>query len=275
MASASYRRSARHPDGPLGPVYPVGTDGELPNELDAATRERFFCVVGRVSDDLLRAISRPAGTLQSNDALRFLTWIFAACPQEVQGAVSAAFKSVLAGKGHRLLDPVRARTVVIHGLGRVITDKRQIRRLIPLLCGQLPNTTFLAPLASLLSRPVATPEALADLDVETIAKTLRPVLRTQYMARTFGTGYKYSLLVLGGLLRVREHDPWALTSERSGAAKGLADELRNAAENLRRLGSAGLRGGPEKYATTLTLIDYLETNEGRPDILSVIDGIDE
>ena len=29
-------RSARHPDGPLGPFYPVGTDGDLPETLDAA-----------------------------------------------------------------------------------------------------------------------------------------------------------------------------------------------------------------------------------------------
>jgi hypothetical protein len=143
-ASASYGRSARHPDGPLGPFYPVGTDGELPNELDGATRQRFFDVVERVADDLIRPINRPADALRNYDELRFLTWIFAACPQAAREAVLAAFEAVLAGREHQLLGPVRARTVVIHGLGGIVADKELIRRLIPLLCGQLPNTAFLA-----------------------------------------------------------------------------------------------------------------------------------
>jgi hypothetical protein len=57
-AAASFRRSARHPDGPLGPFYPVGTDGELPEELDATTRRRFLHVVECLGDDLLSALKR-------------------------------------------------------------------------------------------------------------------------------------------------------------------------------------------------------------------------
>jgi hypothetical protein len=273
-AAASYVRSARHPDGPLGPLFAVGTDGELPNELAEATRQRFFDVVNRVSRDLLHAIEQPAGTLRNNDALRFLTWIFAACPPSVQGVVLAAFEAVLNGKRHPLLDPPGGRTVVIHGLGRIIIDRELIGRLIPLLCDQLPSVAFLAPLASLLSRPIASPQALSDLEVEAVAEALQLVLRTQHMAGTFGPGYKYALMVVGGLLRAREHEPWALTSERSGAARGLAEELRRAADRV-RTELPGISGGAAKHATTLTLIEYLETNEGRPDILTVIDGIEE
>ena len=87
------------------------------------------------------------------------------------------------------------------------------------------------------------------------------------MTRTFGTGYKYSLLSMGGVCGLGQAD--ALGPRNAG---GRTQEC---CPYLRQLGSAGLRGGPEKYTLPLTLINYLETNEGRPDILSVIDGIDE
>lgn len=272
-AAASLRRWVRHPDGPLGPFYPVGTDGELPEELDAPTRQGFFHVVERIGDDLLRALERPIGVLTNNHALRFLTWIFAACPLGVQAEVLAAFDAVLSGTWHPLLGPKRSRIVVMHGLGRIITDKDMIRRSISLMCGRLADGQLLAPLASLLSRPLATPKVLVMLDVEAIATELRGILQRQARVGAFGIDYKYALMSVAGLLRVREEDPWALTKDRSAAAIGLAQDLKTMAAML-QLGRTRAAGVARKRVMTLALIDYLETDTGRPDILTAMDQID-
>jgi hypothetical protein len=272
-AAASFRHSIRHPDGPIGPFYAVGTDGELPEELDASTSQRFFDVVERVGDDLLRALKRPTGTLKNNHALRFLTWIFAACPPGVQAEVLGAFEAVLGGTRHPLLGPPGGMTVVVHGLGRVVTEKDIVRRFVPLICGRLADKRLMAPLASLLSRPLATPKVLASLDVDAIATDLRGVLQRQAKAGSLGNDYKYALMVVAGLLRVREEDPWALTKDRSAAATGLAEDLKTMAATLQP-GRARATGGEQKLALTEALIAYLETDTGRPDILTAIDQID-
>jgi hypothetical protein len=230
-------------------------------------------VAERVGDNLLSTLTQPAGALENNDGLRFLTWIFAACPAEVQAAVVAAFEAVLRGTSHPLLSPRRAMTVVFHGLGRIVTDKDMLRRLISPMCGRLADKRLLAPLASLLSRPLATPKVLATLDVEAIATDLRGVLQRQARAGALGFDYKYALMVVAGLLRVREEVPWALTKDRSAAAIGLAEDLKTTAAILQP-GRARATGTEQKHAMTVALIDYLQTDTGRPDILTAMDQID-
>lgn len=253
--------------------YAVSTDGELPAGVDETTRQMFDAVSRRISSDLRSASAARPGLLTNNDALRYLTWIFAACPQEAQALVIAAFDAMLAGADHPLLRPRGGRTVVIHGLGRIIADRESIRRLLPLLCGRLPATDLLAPLASMLSRPTATPSLLAELDVERIAGHLVPVLRSHRQAARFGTDYKYLLMILAGLLRVREHDPWALTHDTSQVARALVAELRSAALGLEN-GSGRIPAADQKKTATTELIKHIETNEGRPDILTHIDHIE-
>lgn len=187
--------------------------------------------------------------------------------------VIAAFEAVLTGADRPLLRPRSGRTLVIHGLGRIIAAGDLIRKLLPLLCARLPATDLLAPLASMLSRPKATPNVLAELDVEQIADGLLPVLQTQREAGTFGVDYKYLLMILGGLLRVRERDPWALTHDNSRAARAIITELKAAVQELVGT-SARIQAADQKMKTTEDLIQHLETNEGRPDLLTRIDAIE-
>ena len=269
--AASFRRSASHPEGPLGPFYAIGTDGELPEELDSASRRLFFQAVQRIGDGLLSALKSSANPSENNHALRFLTWIFAACPEGVKAAVALAFESILRGTPHPFLRPQGGATVVVHGLGRIITDKDALRRLILLMCDQPLEKRLLAPLAALLSRPLAAPKVLAALDVEAIATNLRGVLQSQAQATTFGSGYKYALMVVAGLLRVREEHPWALTKDQSAAAIGLAEDLRVTAVELLCNSTTGTL---QKHGMTMALINYLETDTGRPDILTAMDQIE-
>jgi hypothetical protein len=125
----------------------------------------------------------------------------------------------------------------------------------------------------MLSRPLATPKVLASLDIEAIGAGLRGVLQRQARTGTLGIDYKYSLMVVAGLLRVREEDPWALTKDGSAAAAGLAEDLKTTATILQPK-AAIATGSEQKHALTVALIDYLETETGRPDILTAIDQID-
>jgi hypothetical protein len=102
---------------------------------------------------------------------------------------------------------------------------------------------------------------------------LRGVLQRQAKAGSIGNDYKYALMVVAGLLRVREDDPWALTKDRSAAATGLAEDLKTMAATLQS-GRARATEGEQKLTLTEALIAYLETDTGRPDNLTAIDQID-
>jgi hypothetical protein len=78
---------------------------------------------------LLHAIGSPSPKLNNNYALICLSWIFARCPPEVQNKMIAALDSIPSGGQHALLAPRSSTRVVVHGLGRVVTDRQLIRTL--------------------------------------------------------------------------------------------------------------------------------------------------
>ena len=130
---------------------------------------------------------------------------------------------------------------------------------------RLPKTTVLPTLAAMLSRPAATPAILAELDVDDATGRLDQVFSDLVAIDSFDANYKYAQLALAGLLRVREHQPWALTIDRSPAAWAVAATLERAIVHLQR------NRLKRQLATTVGLLEYLATNEGRPDLLTLID----
>ncbi len=75
-------------------VYPVGTDGELPDTLDEAVQRQFDDVINHVTKSLLQAIKRRSPILDNNHALLCLSWIFARCPLDVQHEMVAALNAI-------------------------------------------------------------------------------------------------------------------------------------------------------------------------------------
>ena len=254
-------------------VYAVGTDGELPESLDEATRRRFIDAIERIGDDLLRNISDGAA-LTNNNQLLCLTWIFARCPHAVQRELARALDAIRLVGLHGLLAPRGSVRVVVHGLGRVVTDPEILRMFIPKLYSDIGRPNFLAALSSMLSRPEATPRVLREDDVEEIAGRVILVLKGLNEAHSFGTTFKYALMVIAGLLRVRERDPWALLAGRSAVARSLVDVLTGILGSIPRMPNA-IPNKAEKIRIVNELIALLSGDGGRPDILTIMDAMAE
>lgn len=235
--SRPWTRPPFQPAGRAGPFFAVSTDGELPDGLEQETRDAFARTIDRLAEELLHRIRMPSLQVGSNDALACLTWIFAACPGAVRDEVILAFEAWLEASSHKLLQPKGAGRVVVHGLGRISADGPTLRRLLPRLITLLPRTAVLAPLSSVLSRPVATPAILARMDVDDVLDRLRQVFVKLIADRSFGIDYKYAQMALAGLLRVREHQPWALVAARSVKAREMVEVLENAVAVLDKVWS--------------------------------------
>lgn len=253
-------------------VFPVGTDGDLPDSLDAASAQQFGDTIDRLSARLLHDVAR-GKTQADNHALRCLTWIFALCPGAVKNELAVALHCIQSGQSHPLLGPVAASRVVVHGLGRVATDPAMLRALIPHLSANLGQPNFLAALSSLLSRPEATPRILAELGVAAIADRVTGVFRTLHAADSFEVDLKYALLAVAGLLRVRERDPWALVADRSAEAKRLSDVVTDVADRIESR-RRSIRNPEVKLEMARELIELLSGAGGRPDILAIMDEMD-
>jgi hypothetical protein len=255
-------------------VYPVGTDGELPDKLDEAVQRQFNDAIDRVAQSLLQAIRGRNLQLDDNNSLLCLSWIFARCPKEVQHEMAAALNAILSGCKHPLLAPRQSARVVVHGLGRVVTDRDLLRNLIPKLYGDLGRPNVLAALSSLLSRPEATPLVLADADVETIAERTIQVFREIRITSNFGPNFKYALMVVAGLLRVRERDPWALLADRSELAHSLLEELSAILGQIRNMPRA-IKNETQKIQIISELIPLLSGEGGSPEILMIMDAMSD
>lgn len=267
--SASYRL-----DG-LTVVYAVGTDGDFPDELDEPTRSRFLSIIHRLSEDLLRTIKRRYA-VENNHALRCLTWVFALCPDDVKEELVRALISIQTNQNppHPFLTVQGSRRVVVHGLGRAATDPDMLRNIIPRLYEDLDRPNILAALSSVLARPEASPTVLTDNDVTRIARRITGILGDQRNQRKFGVSFKYALMVVAGLLRVRERDPWALIASESADARALVEVLQDILVAIRNMPGA-IPNEAEKLRITQELISLLSGEGGRPDILTMMDGLAE
>jgi hypothetical protein len=126
----------------------------------------------------------------------------------------------------------------------------------------------------LLSRPADTPRVLAELDVVAIAQGLVEVLHRLHRLKNYGVNLKYALLAVGGLLRVREHDPWALLADRSLSAKRLVEVHSDITAQIEARVSR-VPAGHAKLNSARQLQDLITGSGGRPDILMVMEKISE
>jgi len=260
--------------GPFETVYPVGTDGDLPDEIGEADTQRFEDVIERIATNLLLTVRGKGGQFANNHALLCLTWVFARCPENVQQEMIAALDAIISGGEHALLVPRAAPRVVVHGLGRVVIDREILRVVIPKLYSDIKRPNFIAALSSVLSRPEATPMVLSDGDVEAIAEGALDVFRQLRCESKFGTNFKYALMVVAGLLRVRERDPWALLVGHSDLAGLWVDELLGVQAQIQSMPES-IANETKKLQIIGELIRLLSGAGGRPDILTIMDAMPE
>jgi hypothetical protein len=253
-------------------VYAVGTDGSLPPELDAGTERLFADTITRIADDLLQRRRRGQAPA-TNDALRCLTWCFARCPLDITRELAAVVRVHEQGESHPWLLPSRAVVVVFQGLGRGATDPALLREMIPRLADGSTSRDRLGALGMMLSRPKATPMVLYQLDrpdVSVLATRLVETLKGLQTEGKFGVHLKYVLLAVGGLLRVRALDPWALVAGYSQPPTELARQLDEIAKRLAAHPDA-VGGAAGKLESARETAKLLRGKGGRPDILTFVE----
>lgn len=252
-------------------VYAVGTDGSLPSGLDGETAGLFEDTIAELAEDLMRRRRRGQAPA-NNDALRCLTWCFAHCPPAVTHELANVVHLHDQGKSHLWLQRAQAVVVIFQGLGRAAIEPALLEEMIPRLALGPPIAYRAGALAAMLSRPAATPAVLAKLGVPALATRLADVLDNIHQRHNFGVHLKYALLAVGGLLRVRTLEPWALVAGDSPPADRLAKRLDDislwlAAHPAGAAGAMGKRKSAEETAK------HLRGEAGRPDILTFVDDL--
>jgi hypothetical protein len=253
--------------------FPVGSEGDLPKGLEERVRRRFEQVIAEVGGRLLEDLRRGIAP-RDNQALLCLTWIFARCPPAIRQELQRAARVRWSGSSHLLLQPLRAEVVVILALGRVSTEPEVLHEFIPLLAQHLDDFHALGAFAAMLSRPAATPQVLAGVDIGRLCRLLTERLRGLLGAEKFGPALKYVLLAAGGLLRVRELQPWALLAERNTEARELAETLERIAAKIAHP-QGQIAAAQEKRKMAWELVKFLRGEGGSPDILIALDSIEE
>lgn len=271
--------AGQYRDSPNSPyLRPIGTDGQLPDQLTERHREHLDAVLGRCTENLVNASRRP---IFNNDALRCLTWAFTRCPDTVQDMIVDATEAYFERKGHSLLLPKGGATVVVHGAGRSVTGADRLRRVLVSLVK--PDTRSMSnrmkSLAMILSRREEAPRALTPDIVERIADFASKYLVSLSEKRSFKIAFRNALSAIAGLFRYREVMPSALLSDRDPAAKRLGENLVRAEVFLQReLSHERGRGSIRNAETILSLIESIhEFLDGRGDaaILLKIENMEE
>jgi hypothetical protein len=265
-------------DGSIIRRWPVGTDGNLPDELTDNEIRRFDQITKNIETTLLEAInlkkSRP-----NNDELKTLTWLFVRCPKRIQTAIIDALEADLRGSTHPLLRPLQSRTVLIQGAGRSVSGSDGIRRILDVLIAVEPfynlrkanNNTFSA-LGMLLARRYESPVALDDQRVQMIATIVSAELSRLVQSNTakgFQVRFKNALLALAGLFRYREIKPFALLKGSDKTASQLWDDLGVIQQRLEENASI-IPQAEAKIVLVGEILKHLE-GHGNPEVLIVID----
>lgn len=261
----------RSPDGTriMKQARLVDFDGNVPEGVDPRAVAAFDAALKRIAD-LACLSARKGASLSTNDYLKAATWAFGRCPESLQDEMIRAAEAHLAGRTHPFLAPKAAARVLLHGLGRVVTAPDRLARTIDLLTAHWRVGNVRAALASLLTRPISTPDVLDEQRTLSLARIAGDMLEALKRDKSFGTNLKYALNLVGGLLRCRRSRPMALLRGRSLEANrlyGVLSEIRK----LLGVQSVGSAQRSAKLAIIDDLVDMLEGSGGRATILVAID----
>lgn len=248
-------------------------DGTPPEGVDAEVVAKLDWFLKEIADRILLDCSRKRRA-ESNKPLIVVTWAYGRCPASLQDEMLKALAARLAGRDHPLLAPVQSEKVLVHGLGRTVTDAKRMVTLLNLVAPNVSRPFCLAALSSVLSRTQLAPLVLTEDQVSLIAKGLAKVLANLRDRRSFAVNLKYAMLAIGGLLRVREREPFALLTSRSAVAAELARPLRDIVDILKRT-SGHVARSEEKAKVANNLLAMLDGEGGDVGVLVDAESLDE
>jgi hypothetical protein len=259
--------------------YCISSDGELPSAVSTENVELLDVLTeAAMSVTRTRLQAERTSWNSDNDALRFLTWQFRRCPEEVATWLIDCVQSrELPMFAHPMVDHPSSWILVYQGLARIAYDEPAERRIIKMLLSTRVRDwnwrVESACLAILLSRSDTAPGVLVREDIERLVRRnisdFRANLRSEY------TKFYYAPFLLAGLLRWRLKDPRGLLLGHDPLAASLKAAIEDAENDFdtRRQPKPAFLKKREKYLPILAdLKSELEGAGGNPDLLLDIYG---
>jgi hypothetical protein len=253
--------------------YCISSDGGVPEGVPRPVLEQL----NELTDRAVTLLRHMAQTTVSADTapLRFLTWQFRRCPQDVVLMLLDAWEARSRGGSHPFATSAMSWVLIRQGLGRIIIDPDQEKRAIKLLMdipvGAWKWREETAAAAFFLSRSDDCPKSLDRDFVKALGQ--RAIWEFDENLGSEYTKFQYAPFLLVGLLRWRLKVPRALVQGRDE----LADEMSKAVERVqqdmadRARRSEKMARIAEKWVPILKkTLDELRGEGGHPDLLAAI-----
>ena len=271
----------------------VSSSGKLPGaeqigkENLTRIEHKLNRVLHALATDLDAYIERPTTERPGVTNRRHLpaTWCFVRCPDPIQDRIIEQVERTATDFPPGGTDPLRvtnewAAVACYHGLGRAVSDSDRIRRVVRFVLrhGEAGGRgERLACLSHIISRRECAAEIILENQeylshaVTLSTSTLNRLadgnwgkLKKGKMEMNYRSVFRYAMLLLGGLCRVRLLDTGALPPEGSLARDAVA-----ALERAAELGWAQARKDTATVAKEI--VHYLKGHGTKPTVLEVID----
>jgi len=243
------------------PLWPKGFRPARILDYDGRPPDLAPLEAVRALDQALEGISKCARlyaakniALRDNNLIKAATWAFGRCPSPLQEEILRAVAASFEARHHPFLAPTGASRVLVHGLGRVVTEPDRLARAIDLLLAHPSKGNVAAALASLLSRPAAVPSVMSEARTSRLVKFAAVLLNNLVQTEKFGVNLTYALNIVGGLLRCRSQRPYALVRAESGDAARLYSLL----SDIRVILANGAKANSSQVIKKVALIENLQ-----------------
>lgn len=262
-AEVDWRALADKADDRYARCFAVSSDGQLPSEIDDVTVANLRKLIDQAVDHLRLRLSGKSEA--GNDSLRFLTWLFRHCPNEVAIILLDSWDQQVSG--HKLFNHPSHWKLAYQGFGRVVSDKTlELRAIHKILQKPIQDWVWqreTAALAFMLSRSETAPKQLTRRNVELLAK--RVLLEFRENLGTAYTKFHYAPFLLVGLIRWRLVDRHALVIGTDPVADALANAARRTLADLDHRSRASAQA---KYRVILEqILEELQGQGSNPDLL--------
>ena len=257
-----------------GGQYCVSSDGKLPPEISSVAAQQLDELVRLAVNSTEKRLRAGVEHAEKNNAaLRFLTWQFRRCPAEVAQWLLDCIEQHSGTLGtHPFIWSQPNWVLVYQGIARTVSSQAMEARVLQSVLKRGTGTWNYrgesACISLLLSRSETAPLLLSRSDVEKIAE--RAVFEFGREHGTQYTRFNYAPFLIGGLLRWRLKEPWALLVGRDPVADRLAQVIIDArADILNRWGTNdAFEKRQKKYLPILDdLLAYLTGEGGNPNLL--------
>ncbi|WP_411975665.1 hypothetical protein [Sulfitobacter faviae] len=251
--------------------YCISSDGEVPPEVELSDIERLDVLTTKaIETTRMRLRSETGPGTEDNAALKFLTWQFRRCPDEVADWLMDCIET--ADGKHPFVKFPASWVLIYQGLGRVVKGEVAERRALKLLLSSDIESWVWnrqsAGMAFLLSRSETAPFQIHRKDVKRLVSRTIADFRQNFGEEY--TKFNYAPFMLAGLLRWRLKEPAALVVGTDPLASDLYAVIEEAEKDFagRRRPSANLKRRRDKWAPILRDLKAELLGEGaNPDLL--------